>query len=243
MQPLDALKSILAEVGPAGIWRPVYDGDGNCLAAGIGEPADGLPEAQVGELFKGKTVIDLGCNFGFYSFLARRAGACRVLGVDSDSRVIQGCRILSQLFALDGVSFTCADIKSYRTFGKFDLGLMVDFIGKDVIKTGGLPLCLAALQACCGNEILLTLRRRYPIGKKLGGAAATLAGLYGEDYIRQGHFHLLDYIQDQLLPRWSLSLLNPRAGGGQGKETLHAVRRPVFRPPSTGSLPTPRRKA
>ena len=45
----------------------------------------------------GKTVLDIGCNAGFYSFEMRRRGASRVLGIDSDARYLAQARLAQAL--------------------------------------------------------------------------------------------------------------------------------------------------
>src|SRR5215471_12044551 len=40
------------------------------------------------EDLSGKTVLDVGCNAGFYSIEAKRRGAARVLGVDAQRTMI-----------------------------------------------------------------------------------------------------------------------------------------------------------
>src|SRR5437763_14268603 len=45
----------------------------------------------------GRTVLDIGCNAGFYSMEMKRRGAARVLGIDSDEHYLEQAR-----FAVDG---------------------------------------------------------------------------------------------------------------------------------------------
>ncbi|MCE9670741.1 DUF1698 domain-containing protein [Myxococcus stipitatus] len=37
---------------------------------------------------RGKSVLDIGCNGGFYSIEMKRRGAARVVGIDSDARYL-----------------------------------------------------------------------------------------------------------------------------------------------------------
>jgi SAM-dependent methyltransferase len=105
MNPRDELITILHEVGPENIWRPVYDDQHVLLADGIADMRDGSPGDISTVDFHEKTVLDLGCNFGFYSFLAKGLGAKRVLGVDSNARVIKGCELLKAIHKVQGVYF------------------------------------------------------------------------------------------------------------------------------------------
>jgi tRNA (mo5U34)-methyltransferase len=48
----------------------------------------------------GKTVLDIGCNAGFFSLEMKRRGAARVVGVDSDPRYLAQARLASELSGL-----------------------------------------------------------------------------------------------------------------------------------------------
>jgi tRNA (mo5U34)-methyltransferase len=57
----------------------------------------------------GKTVLDIGCNGGFYSFELKRRGACRVLGVDHDEVYLAQARFAREQLNLD-VEFVQGDV-------------------------------------------------------------------------------------------------------------------------------------
>ena len=44
----------------------------------------------------GKTVLDIGCNAGFYSMEMKRRGAARVVGIDSDEHYLRQARFAAQ---------------------------------------------------------------------------------------------------------------------------------------------------
>ena len=52
--------------------------------------ADALPADLTG-----KTVLDIGCNAGFYSVEMAKRGAARVLGIDSDDRYLRQARLVN----------------------------------------------------------------------------------------------------------------------------------------------------
>jgi tRNA (mo5U34)-methyltransferase len=58
--------------------------------------ADALPAD-----LSGRTVLDIGCNAGFYSLEMKRRGADRVVGVDSDPRYLAQARLAAQVSNLD----------------------------------------------------------------------------------------------------------------------------------------------
>jgi tRNA (mo5U34)-methyltransferase len=49
----------------------------------------------------GRTVLDIGCNAGFYSQEMKRRGAERVVGIDSDSRYLEQARFAAEASGLD----------------------------------------------------------------------------------------------------------------------------------------------
>lgn len=70
----------------------------------------------------GKTVLDIGCNAGFYSFEMRRRGASRVLGIDSDARYLAQARLAVEVLDMDGVEFRQMGVYDVAALGeRFDL--------------------------------------------------------------------------------------------------------------------------
>jgi tRNA (mo5U34)-methyltransferase len=49
----------------------------------------------------GRTVLDIGCNAGFYSFEMKRRGAMRVLGIDTDENYLRQARFAAQVEGVD----------------------------------------------------------------------------------------------------------------------------------------------
>ena len=49
----------------------------------------------------GKTVLDVGCNAGFYSLEMKRRGAARVVGIDADSHYLAQARFAAEQSGLD----------------------------------------------------------------------------------------------------------------------------------------------
>jgi tRNA (mo5U34)-methyltransferase len=69
----------------------------------------------------GKTVLDIGCNAGFYSIEMKRRGAERVLGVDFDERYLAQARFAADTLGME-IEFrqlSVYDVASLRE--KFDL--------------------------------------------------------------------------------------------------------------------------
>jgi len=233
LDQLAELKDILKTVGPQNIWRPVVLNTGHLMADGIGEADDGLAE-NVGSLdFKGKTVLDLGCNFGYYCVVARRDGARRVLGIEADARIIRGCEIITALNGVDRVAFLATDIVRAEGIGRFDIGLMIDLIGSQMILSGTARAVLDSLERLSQKEMVLTLRPRYHIPKKLAADFRGLKEKYPADYIRDNHFHALDYVRDRFKANWKANLISAQSDPEvEYKQTLHFVRKKTRAKPS-----------
>jgi tRNA (mo5U34)-methyltransferase len=69
----------------------------------------------------GKSVLDIGCNAGFYSLEMKRRGAERVLGVDFDERYLAQARFAAEVRGVD-IEFRQLSVYDVGSLGeKFDL--------------------------------------------------------------------------------------------------------------------------
>src|SRR5437016_890727 len=55
----------------------------------------------IAENLSGRTVLDIGCNAGFYSIEMKRRGAARVLGIDSDQDYLDQAQFAAEVSGLD----------------------------------------------------------------------------------------------------------------------------------------------
>ncbi len=70
----------------------------------------------------GKSVLDIGCNAGFYSFEMKRRGAGRVLGIDHDERYLAQARFAAEVLGFDDVEFQAGEVWDVGALGeRFDL--------------------------------------------------------------------------------------------------------------------------
>jgi len=71
--------------------------------------------------FAGKSVLDIGCNAGFYSFVARLRGARSVLGIDQNQHYIDQANLMKEIVGID-VDFRTGDGHSLDGgIGAFDI--------------------------------------------------------------------------------------------------------------------------
>ncbi len=74
----------------------------------------------------GKTVLDIGCNGGFYSLEMKRRGAARVLGIDFDEHYLAQARFAADVAGLD-IEFRRLSVYDVGALGeRFDI---VFFLG------------------------------------------------------------------------------------------------------------------
>jgi tRNA (mo5U34)-methyltransferase len=80
--------------------------------------ADALPADMTD-----KSVLDIGCNAGFYSFEMKRRGASRVLGLDHDEHYLAQARFAAEVLGFEReVEFRRLDVWDVATLGeRFDL--------------------------------------------------------------------------------------------------------------------------
>ncbi|MGH9583448.1 MAG: TIGR04290 family methyltransferase [Bryobacteraceae bacterium] len=73
----------------------------------------------------GMSVLDIGCNAGFYSIAMKRRGASRVLGIDHDEQYLRQARFAAQVLELD-ISFRQMSVYEVAALGeRFDLVLFM----------------------------------------------------------------------------------------------------------------------
>src|SRR3712207_2204766 len=71
---------------------------------------------------RGKSVLDIGCNAGFYSIEMKRRGAARVVGVDSDERYLAQARLASETLRFNDIEFAKLEVYDVGALGeRFDL--------------------------------------------------------------------------------------------------------------------------
>src|SRR5881392_3821631 len=73
----------------------------------------------------GRTVLDIGCNAGFYSIEMKRRGAARVLGLDTDERYLAQARFAAEVEGAE-IEFRQMSVYELPSLGeRFDLVLFM----------------------------------------------------------------------------------------------------------------------
>ncbi len=84
-----------------------------------------LISPDIPEDLTGATVLDIGCNGGFYSIEMKRRGAKRVLGIDVDDRYLNQARFAARTLGFD-IEFEKRSVYSADEIpGQFDLVLFM----------------------------------------------------------------------------------------------------------------------
>jgi tRNA (mo5U34)-methyltransferase len=120
----DELRERIAALGPwfhnmnlGGIWTAPDHFLGDYPGVKFKRFARHLPQD-----LSGKSVLDIGCNAGFYAIEMKRRGASRVLGIDSDERYLAQARLASETLGYDDIEFAKLDVYQVGAIGeRFDL--------------------------------------------------------------------------------------------------------------------------
>jgi len=138
--------------------------------------------AAVPDDLTGRTVLDIGCNGGFYAMEMKRRGADRVVAVDSDERYLAQARFAADVLGHD-IEFRRMSVYDVAQLGeRFDL---VIFMG--VLYHLRHPLLALDLlhRHAVGDMLLFQSMQRGP------DAVAAVAPDY--DFDDQAHFDRPDY--------------------------------------------------
>jgi tRNA (mo5U34)-methyltransferase len=82
--------------------------------------AHGIPQD-----LRGRTVLDIGCNAGFYALEMKRRGAARVVAIDSDEGYLRQARFAAQITGLD-IEFARLSVYDVAALGeRFDVVLFL----------------------------------------------------------------------------------------------------------------------
>jgi tRNA (mo5U34)-methyltransferase len=144
----------------------------------------------------GKTVLDIGCNAGFYSMEMKRRGAERVLGIDSDDRYLAQAALAAETLGYDGLEFrnlSVYDVGALKE--RFDLVIFMGvlyhlrhpLLALDLIRehVAGDMLLFQSMQR--GSSDLLALEEDYPFEE---------TALFDESAFPKLHFVERQYAHD-----------------------------------------------
>jgi tRNA (mo5U34)-methyltransferase len=121
----------------------------------------------------GKTVLDIGCNGGFYSLEMKRRGAERVVSVDSDGRYLAQARFASEVTGLK-IELCQMNVYDIAALGeKFDLVLFMGvfyhlrhpLLALDLLNEHAVKDTLVFQSLMRGSSRTLELEEDYPFSE------------------------------------------------------------------------------
>ncbi len=119
----------------------------------------------------GKSVLDIGCNAGFYAMEMKRRGAARVVGTDSDEDYLAQARFAARVEGFRDIEFRLLDVYDVATLGEtFDFVIFMGvlyhlrhpLLALDLIRehVAGDYMLFQSLQR--GSEAVFEAEREYP---------------------------------------------------------------------------------
>jgi tRNA (mo5U34)-methyltransferase len=123
---------------------------------------------------RGATVLDIGCNAGFYSIEMKRRGADRVLGIDVDERYLSQARLAARL---SGVQIDVRQLSVYEVPNlgeRFDVVLFMGvlyhlrhpLLALDLIREHVARDLVVVQSMLRGSRALCTPARDYPFSEE-----------------------------------------------------------------------------
>jgi tRNA (mo5U34)-methyltransferase len=122
----------------------------------------------------GKTVLDVGCNGGFYAIEMKRRGAAHVVAVDSDERYLEQARFAARVSGVD-VEFRRMDVYDVGQLGaRFDLVLFLGvlyhlrhpLLALDLLFEHAVGGTLVVQTMLRGSAEVATIAPDYPFSEK-----------------------------------------------------------------------------
>lgn len=111
-----------------------------------------LPESM-----EGWSVLDIGCNAGFYALEMKRRGASRVVGLDTDERYLAQARLAAEVTGLE-LELRQLSVYDVQQLGeRFDLVLFMGVLYH--LRHPLLALDLVRRHACCDLMVFQSMQR------------------------------------------------------------------------------------
>lgn len=210
---LKRLRAVVQTLHSDDIYRSVYTPDGELLAEGVEPLKQQLVDEFCSVDFTGKEVIDMGCSFGFFTFLAADNGAHHVTGIDALPEIVESAQLLAKLRKYSNVSFRTYNFEVQdESLGLFDLVMLVDFFGKSNIKKQKIESIVTFMESISRGELLFAIRPINRIVEDLKTTEELFSSLYPAEFIRGGSFYLLEYIEFVLGNKWNILPVSPYDG-------------------------------
>ncbi len=216
----EKLEKLLSQLEPEQIRRAVCDIKGNILANGIAFDSDGDLSDFVHIDFKGKSVVDVGCNLGHYSLLSSQKGAQSVLGIDLDLQVLKGAELMRDMYNINNVEYLEMDFTNPSFTERFDISMLIDFFGKKNITKGVTPY-LSSLETMTKQTMIISAREHYQLNKHFEGVEDKIKNNYPSKFVQNNRFYLKGFIIDYFKDKWNHTVLTNEDSDSTSKQTIY----------------------
>lgn len=218
---------ILERMDDTGLWRPIELVRDLLEKRTPEEAEDHLARALLRLDVAGKSVADLGSNIGYHAFFVALRGAAEVEAYDFGEDIVRIGRLFAQEFDMDQVRFEQVDFSHVTPHRRFDMVLMLDIMGNNKIRKGRVRPLIDAMLAWTRDEAVTNVRPVYDIRKQLGVEPEALLTHYPGAFIRDGRFHMLEYVKSVYSADWSISEISTENEAAEAdKPVLHFCCRP-----------------
>ncbi len=228
----DRLHALASAITFPDLWRPVAEVEQileTGEVAGTGDP--NTPDFLQVDL-RDKEILDLGCNVGYYAFLALRHGARRVVGEDIVPEALEIARLYTEKYQPGDAAFRQASFYDAADADQFPMVLFMDIIGNNSVREGRAVAQFDAAVSRVAEELVISLRPVFIPERHMTNLAgglpedpastwADLERFYGPRYCREGRFHFLEWAKDRVGPGWEFTPLPEPA-------MAHSIRKQVF---------------
>ncbi|TFI58255.1 TIGR04290 family methyltransferase [Sphingomonas parva] len=188
---IDALGPWFHNIDLGGVWTAPDHFLGDYPGSKFKRFAPHLPKD-----LSGKSVLDIGCNAGFYSMEMKRRGAERVVGIDSDDRYLEQARFAATTLGYDNIEFRNLSVYDVAALGeRFDVVIFMGvlyhlrhpLLALDLIHehVAGDLLIFQSMQR--GSGSVLPLEEDYPFEE---------TGIFHESGYPRLHFVEREYAHD-----------------------------------------------
>ena len=128
------------------------------------------------------------------------------------------------MHAVKDVYFYTADLVNPNLPGPFDIGMLINYIGRNQVRKP-ITKVLDAVERVSLSTMIISLAYSYNINKHLDGDAKNLIRSYSPVYIRDGELHLIEFVHDYFRDNWSMSVISPEYEKLNDKRTLLFTRK------------------
>ncbi|QJT07510.1 methyltransferase domain-containing protein [Oceanidesulfovibrio marinus] len=229
------LEALISSISHPDLWRPVEEVEQVLTTGSIEGTGDPNTKDFLLVDVSGKEILDLGCNVGYYTYLALKRGAKHVVGEDIIPESLEIARILGEKHNCPGAEFREGSFFT-RNGAQHEMVFFIDIIGNNSVREGRAVDQFDAAVRAVGKELIISVRPVFVPERHLAGLKGAppleqiweeLRETYGGEYCRGDHFYFLEWAHDRLGPGWKVNPLpdDENMAYSIRKQIFHIVRK------------------